>query len=65
MSIRGKEQILQEIFEVLRSSIEENFPKFLYKTNVTVSKNGTFYVMITKKRGKVLGEQQQQQQKFV
>ena len=28
--IKGKDQILEEIFEQLRSSIKENLPNFLY-----------------------------------
>lgn len=42
--IKGKDQILEEIFEQLRSSIKENLPNFLYVTNMTESKSGTFYV---------------------
>ena len=55
--IKGKDQILEKMLEELRSSIKGNFPRFLYVTNVTESKNGTFYVMIRKKREKKVGEE--------
>ena len=57
MSVVAKDQLLEEMFEELRNCIDDNFPSFLYITNVTESKNRSFYVMIRKKREKVLGEE--------
>ena len=48
----GKNEILEEMFEELRSSISVNFPSFVFITNVTESKNGSMYVMIRKKKRK-------------
>lgn len=48
----GKNEILEEMFEKLRSSISVNFPSFIYITIVTESKNGSMYVMIRKKKRK-------------
>lgn len=48
----GKNEILEEMFEELRSSISVNFPSFIYITNVTEFKNGSMYVMIRKKKRK-------------
>ena len=48
----GKNEILEEMFEELRSSISVNFPSFIYITNETEFKNGSMYVMIRKKKRK-------------
>ena len=37
--IKGKNQILPEMFEKLRSTRKENFPSFLYVTSATEPKN--------------------------
>lgn len=35
---------------------KKNFPEQLFNTNITESKVGSYYLMIRKKRGKVVGE---------
>ena len=57
MATVGKDQILEEMFEELRWTISANFSSFAFITNVTESKNGSIYVMVRKKIGKVLSEQ--------
>ena len=42
MSVVAKDQLLEEMFEELRNCIADNFPSFLYITNVTESKNRSF-----------------------
>lgn len=42
MSVVAKDQLLEEMFEELRNCIDDNFPSFLYITNVTESKNRSF-----------------------
>ena len=53
----GKDQILEKIFEEFRSTISASFPWFAFITNVTESKNGSMYIMVIKKGGKILGAQ--------
>ena len=48
----GKDQVLEEMFEESKNSISKNFPSFVYITNITESKSGSFYVMIRKKKRK-------------
>ena len=42
MSVVAKDQLLEEMSEELRNCIADNFPSFLYITNVTESKNRSF-----------------------
>ena len=44
--IKWKDQILEEMFEELRSRIKKNVPSFLYLINVTALKNSAIYAII-------------------
>ena len=47
-----KNQLFEEMVEELRSAISANFPSLVFITNVTVSKNGSMYVMVRKKEAR-------------
>lgn len=48
-----REQILEEMSNDLLDNIKKHFPEEFY---ITESKGGSFYLMIRKKRGKVVSE---------
>ena len=55
----GKDQMLEEMFQERRTNICAIFSLLFFIPNMTESKNGSIYLMIWKKRGKILGKQKQ------